>query len=186
MTTTYGVSSDLTGNAYDAVMVLWRHLEHRYDLRMAQAAIRPHVTYVVGECRKPRALAKTLDQLALQIEPHEVHIDGVDVFEGRYPVIFLKVVRTAYLEQVHRQLYDAMKEAGLNVRKEYQPEHWVPHVTLAFQDVSPQSIAPILEDLATLSYHVKSRLASVDLVHVTKPRHTYMATWPFRGITVPV
>ncbi|NOK61896.1 MAG: hypothetical protein GFH27_549289n409 [Chloroflexi bacterium AL-W] len=186
MNTVYGVSSDLTGNAYDAVMVLWRYLENHYGLRMVQAAIRPHMTYVVGECRKPRALATKLDEIAFKIEPHEIHIDGIDVFEGPHPVVFLKVAKTAYLEQVYHQLHDAMTEAGMSVQKQYQPAQWVPHVTLAFRDVPPQSLTPIVQELAALSYHVKSRLASVDLIHVTKPRHTYMATWPFRGVSPSV
>src|SRR4051794_24661476 len=93
----YAISSDLTGAALDAVFALWDELEVRFGMREARTAGRPHVTYVVGEPGEPELLLAAAAQAARRIEPFTLELDGVGVFEGESPVVYLRVVR-------HREL----------------------------------------------------------------------------------
>ncbi len=62
---TWGVSADLTGEALEAALGLWDHREARFGLRQMRAALRPHVSFLVGESDQPAELARTREGAAL-------------------------------------------------------------------------------------------------------------------------
>lgn len=84
--TTYGICSSLTGEARDAATALWDHLERRYGLVEARAALDPHVSYLVGEIAggpaQAEALAARVAAAASRIAPFGV--ETRHVYLGRF------------------------------------------------------------------------------------------------------
>lgn len=171
---THGVCSVLTGEAYAGAMALWDHLEYRHGLREVRAAIHPHVSYIVGECGQPDALGARLAEVAPAIAPISLEIDGVDVFEGPPPVVFLRVVKSPALLDIHSRLLDATRAFWDRVWPHYVATGWCPHVTLALRDLAPEHLAAVLADLRDHMTRFTTQLDSLDLVHVVLPRHVYL------------
>jgi 2'-5' RNA ligase len=177
--TNHALSSDLTGEARAGCQALWDDLERKYGLREARAAVRPHVTYVVGCCENPDALAAVLPAAASRIAAFDIEIDGVGVFEGPQPVVFLKPVKSAALEQAHEVIAEAMREAGLALWPYYEADAWVPHVTLALKDLRSELLPAVLAELHRTRTRYLTRLEAVDLVHVVMPEHVHLTSAPF-------
>lgn len=177
---TYGVSSDLTGPAHAAVCAIWDELEQRYGLRAARAAVQPHVTYVVGECRERQAMAQRLSEAARTLPAIEVTIDGLGTFESATPVVFLRVLKTAALSRIYLAIHQAMRDAGMAIWPNYQPSSWTPHVTLALRDVQPALLPLLLADLRERPSQFTVQLEGLNLVHVVQPMHTYLVSLPLR------
>lgn len=178
---TYGICSVLTGAAHAAAMAMWDHLERRHGLREVRAALHPHVTYLLGEASRPHALGAALTPAAAAIGPTTVDIDGLGVFDGPRPVIFLRVVRSPTLLDIHSRLLDATRALWESVSAHYLTEVWTPHVTLALRDLAPGQVRAVLADLRQRPVRVTTRLDSLDLVHVVFPRHLSLGRWVLAG-----
>ncbi|HEU4753977.1 MAG TPA: 2'-5' RNA ligase family protein, partial [Armatimonadota bacterium] len=127
---TYAVSSDLDSAAREQVLALWAGLERRFGLTRARAAIWPHVTYVVGQTNRPQELLKKVSEVAEEVSPFPVEIDGVGVFPGEWPVLFLRCAKSPALLRAYERLLQ-VTAAVADVWPHYTPAYWTPHITLA-------------------------------------------------------
>lgn len=174
----YGVSSQLTGQAYDEALAIWDELERRYGLRAAQAAVHPHVTYVVGACDQPHTLVECLSAAAARLAPFDVMIEGVDTFDGPAPVVFLRVVPSEPLARAYQVICQVMKQGGLEIWPLYSENQWTPHVTLALRDLPPKQLPEVLRFLAHRRWSLTTRLETIHLVRVVLPTHEYVVSFP--------
>lgn len=184
--TTYGICSDLRGGeAQAAATTLWDHLERRYGLAEARAAIRPHVSYLVGEVTggpvQVEALSTRVAAAASGIAPVEIEIGGVGVFDGPAPALYLRVVRSEPLLRTHAAILGATRDAFTSIWPYYLPDAWTPHVTLALRDLAPDCVADVRADLEARARERGTRLEAVDFVHVVFPRHVYLGRCMFGG-----
>lgn len=176
--TTYGICSDLTGEAHAAATALWDHLERRYGLAEARAAAHPHVSYLVGEVAsggsRVEALVTRVAAAASRLAPFAIEIGGVGVFDGPAPALYLRVVRSEPLLRTHAAILGATREAFTSIWPDYLQDAWTPHVTLALRELAPERLAPVRADLESRARPLRTRLETVDLVHVVFPRHVYL------------
>ena len=183
--TTYGICSDLGGEAQAAATTLWDHLERVYGLSEVRAAVHPHVSYLVGDmiggAAGVEALGSRVAAAAARIAPFEVELDGLAVFEGPAPTLYLRVVPSALLRRVHAAVLEATRDAFTSIWPYYLPDAWTPHVTLALRDLAPERLTAVRADLGARTRPLPSRLETVDVVHVVFPRHAYLGRWAFGG-----
>jgi hypothetical protein len=172
--TTYGISSDLTGAARAAAIEMWDLLEERYGLSEARCAGAPHVSYIVGGARETDALAARLAAVASRIAPVDIEIDGLGIFDGLGPALFLRVRRTERLRQDHALVLEAARDGFSTIWPYYLADAWTPHVTLALRDLAPGDLPAIRADLDRRPTRLPARLERLDLVHVVFPRHVYV------------
>jgi 2'-5' RNA ligase superfamily len=180
---TYGISADLTGEAAREALRMWDYLEERYGLRGSQAALRPHVSYLIGESGQPAALAGALEGIARHVEPPAIQIEGLGVFPGASPVLFLQVAKTRELVEIHAQLLEATRGLWDGLWPHYLTEPWVPHVTLALRDLRPEQLPAVLADLDARRTHFAAELPGLDLVNVVLPTHVYLGHFPLGRAT---
>ncbi|HWQ14486.1 MAG TPA: 2'-5' RNA ligase family protein [Roseiflexaceae bacterium] len=183
----YAVVSPISGGAQAEALTMWELLERRYGVRAARAAIHPHMTYVVGEGGDPQALAERLDVAASAAAPLTVTIDGLGIFCGPSPVIFLRVIHDAVLAQLYARIVEAVRRAGLALWPHYAPGTWVPHVTLALRDVPPAALPAMLEDLGRRRSRFRTPIRDIRLVRVARPvsESVYIGAFPLGGEDEP-
>src|SRR5689334_17780014 len=139
----YAISSDLTGEAYAAVVGLWELLEDCFGIRAARAAQHRHLTYVVGECAHAETLDRMIEAAAREITPQTVKVDGLGVFQHERPVVYLKVTNRDELAPIQRRTEQLAVEAGMEVWPYYLEDAWIPHITLALQDLDPDRLSAV-------------------------------------------
>jgi 2'-5' RNA ligase len=179
----YAVVSHLSGEAQAEALATWELLERRYGVRAARAAVHPHMTYVVGEGDDPQALSGQLAVIAAATPALTVTLDGMGMFSGPPPVIFLRVVHDAALARAYAQIVEAVRRAGLTLWPHYAPDAWVPHVTLALRDVPPPAVPAILSDLGRRRCRFRTPIDDIRLVRVAQPvsESVYIGAFPLGG-----
>lgn len=65
------------------------------------------------------------------------------IFTGPDPVLYIPVVRTAELSQLHQRLWTAVEPTSSGTQTYYSPANWLPHITLAQHDLTPENL-PII------------------------------------------
>lgn len=130
-------------------------LESEFGLDDVQATPDPHITYQLAGVRKLSMLCKVLQDVARHTEPFPVHTTGLGVFPGPNPVIYIPVLRSDALNALHRRILQATKPLCLRTDKFSSPECWLPHISLALHDTTPELLGPVLQYLNEQTFNLK-------------------------------
>ena len=114
---------------------------------VAQRVPWPHVSYHIAPRYGPLALEADLRAVARETRPLEIRTTGLGIFTGPAPVLYLAVTRSPALSALHAQTWAACNAAAEGVSPLYAPEVWVPHITLAHLDVTPENLPSLIADL---------------------------------------
>jgi 2'-5' RNA ligase len=96
----------------------------------------PHISYHLGDYRPEPPLTTRVAAVASATHPFEVQVSGYGVFGGPSPVLYLAVARRPELGALHGAIHAVMDELGFANNSYYEPATWLPHVTLAQQNLS--------------------------------------------------
>lgn len=159
----HGVASELDAASDRRVRALWDELARDFGVRRAAELVPfPHLTYQVADDYDFTRLDAVLRALAPALAPVTVRTSGLGIFAGPSPVLYLAVVRTPALDALHRAVWDAIGGAGAGLSPYYTPgDAWMPHLTLAQFDLTPESLAAIVARLAFRSLAWDVRLESL-------------------------
>jgi hypothetical protein len=111
-----------------------------------------------------------LCQLADKVAPCTVQTDGLGIFTGPVPVLFLAVIRSPALTKVHQQLWQAITAAAVGATLVYAPEHWIPHITLAQGDMTSTDVAEIAERLSSRRFQWQIPLTNLAVISTMTQR----------------
>jgi hypothetical protein len=129
---------------------IWRELCSRFGLGSGFATRYPHFSFLSAENMESSAVDATLTRLARELGTITVRTSGLGYFPGESPVIFLPVVRTAGLSQLHQRIWSDCRNAVVDPSPLFSPETWIPHITLALDGLSDIDPIPVIAWLAGL------------------------------------
>jgi len=144
----HGLVSLLPTDYYQEVQSIWQMLEDECGLTGIKATPFPHFSWLIGMDFDWKALEDTLAEIARRAHPISVQAGGIGIFSGEKPVIYLPVVRNAELNALHRLVWEAIQPIGVGLSPVYAPKLWLPHISLAYQDVTQENIGCAMQKLA--------------------------------------
>ena len=140
---------------YAATEAVWAELAEVLGLRGVYVTPFPHFSYHVARGYDPAALTAALARVAASAAPFTVTTAGLAAFTGPAPVLYLPVVRTAALSALHAALWVALEPAAAGSQAYYAPDSWMPHITLGFGDLTPDSLAEAIRLLGGRNFNWK-------------------------------
>ncbi len=145
-----GVVSLLDDRSRARVEELWDELEARLGVRSVRRAPWPHFSYQVGDYDEA-GVHQVLERVANAACSFRVVISGLGIFTGVRPILYLPVVRVPEVSEMHRRVWDAMEDVCTAPVDYYRPARWVPHVTLAEDDLDDATLGAAVRMLSTRS-----------------------------------
>ena len=142
-----GVVSTFDAAAYLKVRAVWRELHDRFGLAILQEGLVPHFSWHIAEEYDLDGLDQKLAELSAQIAPFDIHTNGLGVFTGENPVLYLTIVKDAALMALHRTIWQACEAFAQGSSPFYAEQSWIPHVTLASADLQQENLPEILRSL---------------------------------------
>lgn len=161
----HGLVSLLDAPHYKLVEELWAELETECGLRGIHVTPLPHFSWQIAEDYDWHALEIALADLAQSLPTFRVRTSGLALFSGVNPVIYIPVVRSAGLSQVHRQVWERLAPISSNPSPYYAPDAWLPHISLAYMDVNPQTLACAMQRLAFRTYNWEIEIDNLTLIY---------------------
>jgi 2'-5' RNA ligase len=104
----------------------------------------PHVSYQGAASYNREQVEEGLRRMAREFAPFSVETDGLGIFTGPAPVLYVAVIRSPALTKLHQELWRAITPAAVQATPVFAPEHWIPHVTLAQGDLTSAGLAAIV------------------------------------------
>jgi 2'-5' RNA ligase len=159
-----GLVSLLPQPQYDQVHQIWQNLQEKFGLRGIYVTPYPHFSWQIASQYPEDQVESAMNELAHNLKPFTVHTTGLGVFTGGEPVIFIPVVKDAQLVNIHRTIWEKISPIGVQTNPLYNPDHWVPHITIAHQDVTPENIGGVMQLLAFQSFNWEIRVDNLTLI----------------------
>jgi 2'-5' RNA ligase len=161
-------------------------LETEFGLDDVQATPEPHITYQLAGVQKLSALHAVLAEVARTTEPFAVHTTGLGVFPGPSPTIYVPVLRTNQLNQLHQRIVQATAPLCLRTDKFSGPECWLPHISLALHDTTPELLGPVLQYLNRQTFNLKLPLDNLAILRQQGDLYLREEVFAFHGAKEPV
>jgi len=143
----FAIASLLEQCPNQQTLEIWQLLENNCQLSGIKATPFPHFSWQSADCYDLASIEKTLSEFVKYQTEFRVHGSGLGIFPGSKPVLFLNIIKNQALIRMHQELWSLIGPFGNQLNPYYSPDRWVPHITLAHQDLTPENIPCAIKDL---------------------------------------
>ena len=151
---------------YDAqVQALWDELAAEHDLQGIRVTPYPHFSWQIAQDYDFERLEEIIRSLARAAPSLTVRTTGLALFTGLRPVIYVPVVKDAALLELHAQIWNRAQSASQGLSPYYAPDAWMPHISLSYEDISPDNIGSVIERLAFRSFNWEMTIDNIALIY---------------------
>ncbi len=133
---------------YQAILNIWGELENKFGYNHIYQTPLPHFTWQLGDDYRA-GYEEVLDEVCQSKTNLEIQTDIVTWFSGQEPVVYLRIVKTPQLRQVHQFLWERLIPYCENPSLLYAPSNWEPHITLSMEERSWCRLAELINFLKT-------------------------------------
>ena len=144
----YAIISELDADSTDSVWNLWRKLRNSCGLEAIYDLPTPHLTWLVAEDLDIRLSAPIIETIAADNCGFTTRSFGLGIFTGLRPVLYLPLVKTQAMIDIHNQVWDQIPLMTSQPNRYYAPLFWMPHITLAVNDLSSENLVCAMDSLA--------------------------------------
>jgi len=126
----------------------WRWLENECGLSGIKIAPMPHLSWQVAEEYDLDCLVPRLEGYVKTLRSFTAGGFGLGIFTRDVPVLYYSIAKTNTLIQIHKMLWQISSSCANKLFDVYSPDEWIPHITLAYKDVTPEKLACGVMELA--------------------------------------
>lgn len=120
--------------------------------------------------------------IARTFAPVTTRIDGVGVFTGAEPVVYLSFTRTPALSVLNATLWEALSPLARSANRYFSPEEWVPHISILYGKTEmKEAIACLVGNLSTMALRIEIRLDHIYLGYFHGDNHGGLYRLPLLG-----
>ncbi len=180
-----GIVSLLDNQHYREVERIWAELQEAFSVRGVYITPYPHFSYHVAQHYEVDKVIPVLKRIARNITTFQVRTSGVGIFTGASPVIYIPVVRSLELSQLHEELWNELSEAGSGIQEYYSPTQWMPHITIGFGDIDRGNLPTIVPWLNERDFTWEFTVDNLAFIHDTGVRQELHSRYEIRNQRVP-
>ncbi len=163
-----GVVTLLDDQHYARVHAIWEELCQKFDVRGMYVTSYPHFSHQVAEQYDEQECDHFLRRLAARTRPFRIRTAGLGIFTVANPILYVPIVRSPQLSELHRELWEGIHQSTPGaVSHYYQPEMWVPHITLAHGDIDQDKLAEIVRRLSARNFHWEITVNNLTMIYDT-------------------
>jgi len=143
---------------------IWDHLERQCLLSGIKITPIPHFSWHIAMNYAEEA-ASVLKKFTKKYHPMNVIASGIGIFEGKNPVVYIPILKTIELIHLHTELWDSLAGFSKNININYVPERWVPHLTIAYGDVTAKKIGCVANALVFRDLRMEILVENLSIIY---------------------
>lgn len=151
----YVVASLLNPAATQQTQQIWEWLETECGLMGIKLTPLPHFSWAVAEEIDLERVEVEIRKLAETFEPFTAETTGLGIFTGENPVLHTSLVKTRRLLEFQEHIWSAASGCAVRLSPYYDPSSWMPHITLAYRDITRENLGCAIQDLAFRNLNMK-------------------------------
>ncbi len=163
----HGLVSLLDDKHFRLVEEIWDELEKDFGVRNLYVTPFPHFSYQVAETYDMELAAGVLSEVARSTAPFKVRTTGLGIFNITHPVLYVPVVRSPELSDLHETLWREVTRTATGATEYYRPEMWMPHITLAHGDIDIDRLTVAVRGLSGRNFHWEISIDNLSVIFDT-------------------
>lgn len=144
----YAIISELDTQSSVLVKDLWGRLREACGLMAIYKLPTPHFTWFAADTLDVAAVEEIIADLSARSEELISYVFGFGIFSGERPVFYLPLVKSQTMIDLHNEIWSQVISYSRGRNRYYSPNFWLPHITLAINDITKESLACALESVA--------------------------------------
>ncbi len=162
----YAIISELDPESAVTVKALWEELRDACGLEAIYSLPTPHLTWFAANGLDVTAVKGILADLIVGRSGLITYVFGLGIFSGERPVFYLPMVKSQEMIDLHNLIWEKALPYARQPNIYYSPPYWLPHITLALNDVTRENLACALESVGFEP--VEMRVSAENLIVVTQ------------------
>ena len=160
----HGLVTLLPSPFYERIEAIWDQLEQTCGLKGVRITPYPHFSWNIAEDYDFNRLKEVVTTVASNTRPFTVRTAGLGLFAGESPVVYILVVRNDTVSTLHQQLWQMVAVTNRSLSPLYAPDTWVPHISLAYEDVDSEGLQKVMDELAFETYNWEFVIDNIALI----------------------
>ncbi len=181
----HGIVTLLDNDHYRLIEDLWAELERRFSVRGVYITPFPHFSYKGAQDYDLDLVESVLKRITSNITTFKVRTSGLGIFTGASPVLYIPVVRSLELTQLHEALWQEIATASSGVQQYYHPEQWMPHITIGFGGINKDNLSQIIPFLANRDLNWEITVDNIAVIYDTGTKQELKARFEITNEAVP-
>ncbi|MCP4418720.1 MAG: 2'-5' RNA ligase family protein [Chloroflexi bacterium] len=140
-------------------------MKQRFGVGSPQATGVPHITYHIAPTYDLKTLKQILQETAVSTPPFTVKTSGIAVFTSEKLVVYIPVISTQKLITLHTVLWSRLQTIAQDSHNYFAPSNWLPHISLAHGDITPENIGAIVTWLTSQPLSWDIQVDNLTLIH---------------------
>jgi 2'-5' RNA ligase len=129
------------------------------------AGLDPHMSWQGAGDYHIETVVQALEGFARSVQPFSIHIGGFGVFSGEEPILYLSILKSQLLNQLHLKLWNLLSPLAQLPNPYFSPDNWIPHISLVYGTPETQkALACAVSDLVTVPINFEILVDHVSLV----------------------
>lgn len=159
----FAIISELDPESSSTVNQIWQELCKGCGLTAIYNMPLPHLTWMVAEDVNIAQTKDILAQIVKISHPLTLHTFGLGIFSGKNPVLYLPTVKTIEMITLHEEIWRQVSPVSSEQKMYYSPKLWVPHITLAINDLNEDNLACAVNAIAFETIELFIRINNLSL-----------------------
>jgi 2'-5' RNA ligase len=143
---------------------LWHRLEKECGLTGVKVTPYPHFSWQIAVDYPEPDTEMAVRSIAGQTKSFKIYTGGLGIFSGLQPVIFISISRSAELNQLHEQIWQQFRNSAKGLSHYYNPQRWMPHITLIFGEENTAALQCGLKILTSQSFEWEIGVNNISFV----------------------
>jgi hypothetical protein len=161
----HGIVSLLPEPFYTQVSTIWDELSERHGLNGVRVTPFPHFSWQIAQEYPSPALEEALQMVASAAAPLRISTAGIGLFTGPAPVLYIPIIKTSALVTLHARIWERFSSCGRGISAYYHPTGWMPHISLAYIDLTPANVGGIVKDLVFRDFTWDMLIDNIAYIH---------------------
>jgi 2'-5' RNA ligase len=146
------------------VKQVWHDLSEYCDVKGIQSFPTPHFSWHIAQAYNRVSLWEALMAFCKHAQPFSVRAGGLGIFNGEKVVVHIPLVKDSFLLDFHRSVWNLCESTANQSFPYYEPDRWMPHITLAIEDVFPENIGCVMERLLPKDFTWEFNITNLALI----------------------
>ena len=181
----HGIVSLLDNDHNQLVEEIWAELEREFSVHGVYITPYPHFSYHVAQAYDIDKIEPVLQRITSNITTFNVKTSGLGVFTGTSPVLYIPVVRSLELTQLHQEIWQQISPVSSGVQEYYNPDQWMPHITIGFGDISKDKLLQMIPLLAERDFNWEITVNNIALIYDTGTKQEMKSRFDITNEPVP-
>ena len=161
----HSLVSLLDDSHYKMVEDIWRELETKFGLTGIKVTPFPHFSWQVVEDYDWDIIAEKMKEISENISPFIIRTSSLGIFSGKSLIIFIAITKDLDLINHHETIFNTIEPVSKGIVPYYHPNVWVPHISLAYTDVTENNIGAIMKFLAFRNFNWEIEIDNLTLIY---------------------